>query len=112
MHTVIVVNNTDACVHVRMFRDEGGGQTTPPTTQHHLAPRERFSVLVAEHPKDVWVEADVMSDEADVMSDTDCANTKVGAYMAGYARGGGVIIAGRRPKYIFISLPIGDIPPQ
>jgi hypothetical protein len=105
MHTVIVLNHSDACLHVRVFRNEAGAPTTPPTKRRDLAPRARFSVSVVEAPADVWV-------EADVMSDIDCANTKVAAYMAGYARGGGVVIAGKKPKYIFIAEPIRDIPPQ
>jgi hypothetical protein len=80
-HTLIAVNHTDACLHVRVFRDEAGAPTTPPTKPHDLAPRERFSVSIAEAPATVWVEADVMSDR-------DCSNTEVAAYMAGYAKWG------------------------
>jgi hypothetical protein len=106
MHTVLVVNHTNACIKVRMFRNEAREPTTPPMKQRNLAPRARFSVTVAELPKEVWV-------EADVMSDSHCTDTKVSAYMAGYARGGGVIVTGKiAPKYVFVAMPIKDVPPQ
>ena len=45
------------------------------------------------------------------MSDTDCTSTKVAAYMAGYAYGGGVIVGGKKaPKYVFVAMPIKDVP--
>ena len=95
-HRVTISNHTDACVRMRLFRDEGAAPTTPAVKQHDLAPRAEFSVMVRELPKSVLV-------RASVMSGTDCDNDPHPTELEGYARGGRVIIAGKKPRYVFIS---------
>lgn len=96
LHTLIVTNHTDACMHVRLFRGEGHAPTTPRVTPRDLAPGESFSVALVEHPRDVYV-------FADVMSDAQCTDRRIAGYMEGYAWLGHVIVAGKKPKYVFIS---------
>jgi hypothetical protein len=100
LHTLIVTNHADACMHVRLFRGEGNAPTTPPVKPRDLPPGESFSVVLADHPKDVYV-------YADVMSDPHCTDRRVAGYMEGYAWLGHVIVAGKKPKYVFISKSLG-----
>ncbi len=98
-HLITVVNRTDACVWVALFRHATGLPTSPRTKRYQLAPGARFSVWLFNRPNDVIVDATVLTSAA-------CTNSRsYAAVFDPYAGRGYVTIVGKKPTYSVVFGP-------